>query len=309
MKLSSQSLDFLTNIIIGKSGVGLKRDEENLIGFFSQISKHRDIRGNDFPSRTDYTRQKLNQFNGTKTIKTIIESAFEFCSEEDFDTKDTEKVVAQFNKHLKCDGWQLVLKYRSSLGDMRIHVDTIEFAQEEYGLHGADSDEPSTSIPYFEVQPIVGDLIAPEGLLSISHEGIHEGISEQIAKAREKIERGDFSGAIASAYTLVEEFLKHLLKENSMTFNHNEGNINKLYSTLRAALNLNPSSDDIAKPLKPILEGLQKLVAGLYEIANKGSDRHARNYNPSGRHAQLAVNSAFTLCEFLLASHEHQKTK
>ena len=305
MKLSSQSLDFLTNIIIGNSGVGLKRDEENLIGFFSQFSKHRDIRGNDFPSRTDYTREKLNQFNGMEKMKTIIEATFDFCREENFNTKDTQKVVAQFNKLLKCDGWQLVLKYEASQEDIANHMESLADIADMGGLYRFDIDEPPETIPYFEVQPIVGDLIAHEGLLSISH----EGISEQIAKAREKIERGDFSGAIASAYTLVEEFLKYLLKEKSMTFNHNEGNINKLYSTLRAALNLNPSSDDIAKPLKPILEGLQKLVAGLYEIANKGSDRHARNYNPSGHHAQLAVNSAFTLCEFLLASHKHQKTK
>lgn len=149
----------------------------------------------------------------------------------------------------------------------------------------------------------MGDLVTTENLLSINH----KGISEQITKAQEKMEREDFSGAITNIYTLVEELLKHLLKENSIEFNHNGGNIKKLYKALRHELNLDPSSDDIAKLFKPILDANQKSVASLYEIANKCSDRHARIYDLSEHYAQLAVNSAFTLCEFLLASHDIKK--
>ena len=56
--------------------------------------------------------------------------------------------------------------------------------------------------------------------------------------------------------------------------------------------------------LKAILDGLQKQVGGLFQLANKASDRHARRYNPAKHHAKLAVNAAFTLCEFLLESYE-----
>ncbi|MEI6458289.1 MAG: abortive infection family protein [Pseudomonadota bacterium] len=44
-------------------------------------------------------------------------------------------------------------------------------------------------------------------------------------------------------------------------------------------------------------------------MANKASDRHARRYNPAPHHARLAVNAAFTLCEFLLESLEYQQKK
>lgn len=59
--------------------------------------------------------------------------------------------------------------------------------------------------------------------------------------------------------------------------------------------------------LKAILDGLQKQVGGLFQLANKASDRHARRYNPAKHHAKLAVNAAFTLCEFLLESYEYQQ--
>jgi hypothetical protein len=52
--------------------------------------------------------------------------------------------------------------------------------------------------------------------------------------------------------------------------------------------------------LKPILDGLQKIVGGLYSLSNRAGDRHARKYNPAQRHAKLAVNSTFALAEFLV---------
>lgn len=58
-----------------------------------------------------------------------------------------------------------------------------------------------------------------------------------------------------------------------------------------------------------ILQGLKSQVSGLYELANKASDRHARRYNPARHHAKLAVNAAFTLCEFLLDSLTYQQER
>lgn len=134
-------------------------------------------------------------------------------------------------------------------------------------------------------------------------------IQEHIKKARQKIVSGDPAGAIASAYTLVEEFLKQLLRKTGTTFNENEGDIRALYKLLAEPLNLAPKNESLESYLKAILEGLQRQIGGLYEIANKASDRHARRYNPASHHARLAVNVAFTLCEFLLESHLYQQNK
>ena len=136
-----------------------------------------------------------------------------------------------------------------------------------------------------------------------------ESIQEQVEKARQKIANGDSAGAITNAYTLVEEFLKQLLRKTGMAFNESEGDIRALYKLAAAPLHLDPKGESLENYLKAILEGLQRQIAGLFEVANKTSDRHARRYNPASHHARLAVNAAFTLCEFLLESFEYQQKK
>lgn len=134
-------------------------------------------------------------------------------------------------------------------------------------------------------------------------------ITELVAKARAKIEAGDHAGAIASAYTLVEGFLKKMLRRLNVDFKDDEGDIRKLYQLAAEPLNLNPKGENLESFLKSILQGLKSQVTGLYEIANKASDRHARRYNPARHHAKLAVNAAFSLCEFLLDSQEYQQQR
>lgn len=134
-------------------------------------------------------------------------------------------------------------------------------------------------------------------------------IIEQVDKAREKIDAGDSSGAIASAYTLVEGFLKELLRRTGTSFNEDEGDIRELYRVAAEPLNLNPKGESLESYLKVILQGLRSQVSGLYELSNKASDRHARRYNPARHHAKLAVNAAFTLCEFLVDSFEYQQKR
>jgi Abortive infection C-terminus len=131
-------------------------------------------------------------------------------------------------------------------------------------------------------------------------------ITEHVEKARLKIENGDHAGAIASAYTLVEGFLKELLRRTGTPFKEDEGDIRELYKLVARPLNLSPGGESLESYLKAILQGLRQQVAGFYELANKASDRHTRRYNPARHHAKLAVNATFSLCEFLLDSFEYQ---
>jgi hypothetical protein len=159
--------------------------------------------------------------------------------------------------------------------------------------------------PYFAIRSIRSAVLAAPSLVKLSE----ESITEHIAKAKRKIEAGDSAGAITSAYTLVEEFLKQLLRKTGTAFNESEGDIRALYKLAAVPLNLAPKNESLETHLKTILEGLQRQIGGLYEVANKASDRHARRYNPAPHHARLAVNVAFTLCEFLLESYEYQQKR
>lgn len=136
-----------------------------------------------------------------------------------------------------------------------------------------------------------------------------QSIQEHLEKARYKIANRDSAGAIASAYTLVEEFLKQLLRKTGTSFIECEGDIRTLYKLVADPLNLAPKNESLESHLRTILEGLQRQIGGVFEVANKASDRHARRYNPAPHHAKLAVNVAFTLCEFLLESYEYQQKR
>lgn len=134
-----------------------------------------------------------------------------------------------------------------------------------------------------------------------------ESIAEHVHKARAKIEAGDPAGAITSVYTLIEGFLKEILKSSGISYKETEGDIRTLYANASGPLNLSPKGEGLESYLKAILQGLVGQITGLYELANKASDRHARKYNPARHHAELAINTAFTFCEFVLASHQYQQ--
>jgi HEPN domain-containing protein len=134
-----------------------------------------------------------------------------------------------------------------------------------------------------------------------------ESIAEHIEKARTKIAERDCSGAITNAYTLVEEFLKEILRQTHTEFKESEGDIRSLYATVSERLNLNPKGENLEGHLRTILQGLKSIIAGLYDVANKASDRHARKYNPAEHHAKLAVSAAMAVCEFILDSYEYQQ--
>lgn len=157
----------------------------------------------------------------------------------------------------------------------------------------------------FVCDSLAASLLQTPSLVALTE----ESISEHVEKARAKIEAGDPAGAITNAYTLVEQFLKELLRQSGTDFKESEGDIRSLYGLVSGPLNLEPKGEHLESYLKTILQGLKSLVAGLYELANKASDRHARRYNPAPHHAKLAVNSALSLCEFLLDSFRYQQER
>lgn len=278
MRLTSKSLESLTGIITGDSQKSPYRSGPQLVSFFNDFGEG-DLYGQGFPSRAQFARGKLDKFNGTDTMRGIVSAAFDFIGEDGFNAEDA---AYQFNQALSRDGFRLIMKddYGWMEGDREIRIN-----------------------PRFEVSQLGQNVLAPTSLVAISH----EAITEQVRKANQKIESGDYSGAITNAYTLVEHLLKLLLTETATAFKETEGDIRALYKALQPFLNLDPAK--LEEPLKPIVGGFQTLIGGLYEMANKGSDRHARRFNPARHHAKLAVNAAFSLCEFLVESRDYQNAR
>lgn len=278
--LSNKTLEELCHLINGDQGPTPYQSGRQLVDFFNKFGEN-DWYGQGFPARAFYTHKKLAKFNGTNQMKHILCDTFNFWNDEEFDPIEA---IAWFNRFLVRDGYRLDVDYL-------------------YGRSEGSKYIPEA--PYVSVRRLIKNTVIPGRITSVQDEEVRE----QYHKARAKIETEDYSGAIANAYTLVEGVLKLLLRETETEFKETTGDIRSLYKILSKPLQLDPSSDSINKSVKPILNGLQTEIAGFYEISNKASDRHIRNYTPAKHHAELAVNCACTICDFLLESFAYQKSK
>jgi hypothetical protein len=287
MKLTQKTLQVLAQLLLGdqqpqgEERYSPYRTLAQLTEFFRYFGE-RDLHPRSgAPSRFTYTLEKLEKFNGTDGMAEVICRVLDdLWTERDL---NPEHAGAFLNTYLRRDGYEVTIEDR---------------------VLSYQGNEAVTE-PYFAIRSLRATVVATASLIKLTE----SSISEHIAKARAKIDAGDYSGAITSSYTLIEGFLKEMLRRLNISFNEDEGNIQKLYGLAAEPLNLSPKGEHLESYLKTILQGLKGQISGLYELANKASDRHARRYNPARHHAKLAVNAAFTLCEFLLDSFEYQQQR
>lgn len=280
MRLSVRALDKLTAVVTGEGGVAPYRGGPKIIQFFNALG-FQDAYDGSFGSRNPEARLRLDHLNDSPKMADAVLAAFDFWGEEGF---DCEARAAEFNKLLVRDGYRLA---------------------KETGQGWVEDGRYVDGAPHFVLRPIGGGTVAPAALASVDHAVLRE----QIGKCQEKIGSSDCSGAITNAYTLIEALLKDLLRKNDVAFKEDEGDIRSLYAALKGPLNLDPKTESLEVHLKTVLDGFQKLIGGLYAVANKASDRHDRRYEPAPHHAKLVVNSAFALGEFLCDTHDYQRAR
>lgn len=150
----------------------------------------------------------------------------------------------------------------------------------------------------------------------------HSHILTEVRKGEQRIEQGDYAGAITSSKTLVESVIKELF----MIFEpENEEQIDdydllKLYKHLKKHLNMDKvetknsitSEKDLAakkyeESLNQILRGFNSIIQGLAEIRNLSGDSHLPTVKASRHHAVMAVNSSITICNFLFHTYKYQQ--
>lgn len=130
-------------------------------------------------------------------------------------------------------------------------------------------------------------------------------IEEHLLKTENKLKDKDFSGAITNAKSLVEQVIRDLSNKLEVDFIDND--LGRSFKNVQSKMNMNPK-DYEHNGFKQILTGLISIVSGIAEVRNKTSDSHSRIYNPSEHHAILVVNSARTICSFLVDSYKYQKS-
>ncbi|MCC5970053.1 MAG: abortive infection family protein [Pararhodobacter sp.] len=275
MKVSDRAIDFLVGLVTGNE-LGGYRSGPALVDFFNSLGEE-DLYGQGFPSRHVYVRDKLQSFNGSDRIKPLIEKALGNSFGDDEGA--AENAAFQLSRLISAGGYKIKKNYDKG-----------------FYHNGEYIDGPM----FFEVVRNA-QLIQPVSKILLTD----ASLAEHIHKSRDRLEKRDFSGAISICYTIVEEFLKLSLKEESVKFKDEEGDIRRLYKLYSSSRSMN-ITEETPEPLKPLLSGLTTLIGGFYYVANKASDRHAAKYRADSHHARLVINLTLCFCEFLLESRGKQ---
>lgn len=270
MKISDFSINKIGEFIAGDVTGWPYRRGIDLVNFFNNLG-FRDVYEEGFPTRRVYAQEKLKELNGKPKLKDVFREALDPRLWIGSNDGTVEDAASKINELISFDGYEVIL----------------------------DGN-------FYKIRELSGSIIELEKHFEEISEIL---IEEQIRKSREKIELGDYSGAITNSRSLIEAVCLDVLAELDSTPYENDGDLNKLFTRARKALNLDPSRKDISDSLKQVLSGLASIVSGLSSMRNKMSDAHAGSYKPSRHHAKLAVNAAKTLADFLFETKAYQKEK
>ena len=272
-KLSMRTIEHLAKLVTGDNALAPYRGGPALVTFFNRHGSN-EVYGPGFPSRWRFAQDQLVAHNGTPAILAILEDIFDPLH---FDKElDVHAAVADVNAYLQRDQLEVVVS--------------------KLGAKVQSSDGASVSF----TNPSLRD--APTSF---------EFIRENIDKCEQKLKGEDCAGAITTARSLCEDVLR--AAERRLDTNappKYDGDLPKLYKRVRVLFNMDPDTykerDDIAQ----VLQGLTSVVAGLSSLSNALGDRHGgRRVRPELRHARLAVNSANTLCAYIVHAYQARSAR
>ena len=273
MKVGQQTISELGSVVTGDANLSPYRSGPDLVAFFNQFCDVQDQYGNGFPSRWAYAEEKLRELNDSRPFADALLAAVDprhYLGTE----WDCEAVVDRLNLFLEYDG----------------------YAIRRQGLR-------------WEIVAVAGDTVEVLNPFRGSGDLTHEFIAQQLVKSKERLERGDYDGAITNARSLLEAVLSALERNYDPKPPDYDGNLVKLYRRVQRHLNLTPGQEGLAHCLRQILSGLTSVVHGLSTLRNRMSDSHVVTYRAEKHHARLAVNCARTMAQFLFDTSEYQQER
>lgn len=275
MKLTDFTMLRLGEFIAGDPEGWPYRSGPDLVRFFNSHG-FRDVYGGGFPTRRIFAQNRIKALNDTPRMKDVIRDMLDprLWMSPNNGNGDVASAVNQINEILRYDDYEVIKDGK-----------------------------------FYKVRERSGSLVELETPFEHLSNLSEILIEEQIRKCKEKIETGDYSGAITNARSLIEAVCLHIEETLTGSVQGNDGDVIKLFNRARKLLNLDPGRKDISDPLKQVLTGLSSIVAGLAGMRNKMSDAHAGIYRPNRHHAKLAVNAAQTLVDFIFETKAYQEQK
>ena len=268
MKISENTIQHLKNVITGDSEFTPYLKGYELVKLFNQYG-YNDVYGQGFPSRHIFAEERIREMNDSLKIKKLIEEILDARRFLNYDDPESslDSAINHTNSFLQYDGYKLKKNGK-----------------------------------FYRVFDDSGNLVEGETTEKL----FDEFISEQIEKCNAKIASGDYDGAITNARSLIEAVFIDLVENLSGNEVDYKGDLTKLYKMVKSELKLHIDKEKMSDSMIQILSGLNSIVIGLAGLSNDYGDRHATKYKPSKHHAKLAVNSAITICDFVLDSKEYQ---
>jgi hypothetical protein len=220
-------------------------------------------------SRGFYTRERIKQLKNFDGLKKLIEMIID---PKEFYSLDinVENAIIHMNGYLKLDGYEV----RHDGVTYRVFSNNAK-------------------------------VVEHKTISTLSH----DFIAEQIEKCEKKLAIGDYDGAITNARSLIEAVSIKLIETKGKQSYKSDGNLITIFKDLKKTLNMSIDKDHYPPYLIEIISGLGTIVQGTAGLTNKASDRHNRIYKPQKHHAKLAVNCAFSFCDFIIDSFYYQQDK
>lgn len=128
-------------------------------------------------------------------------------------------------------------------------------------------------------------------------------------RLKDNLEDENYDTVITQSRTLLEEVHIHILEYSNKDYNSAKGNLQKLNSMVKTELKMK-NNRDYDKRINELLSGLNKINDAIGKMRNENSDSHgvgSKRININRREAKLVMNSAITICDYILEIFEDNK--
>ncbi len=290
MLISDESINNLACIITGAQGISPIRKEADIISFLSQyvssesfeefFSAQDNVPDDDLEKSTLYVESKIKAICGTGKLTKLTEAIFN--SPAFFHDKHNPENKYFLDENLT--SFNTCMSWKNRFGIVRDNY-TVTKAQKKYHVYGLNDC-----------------MVDYACLFKESEIGNYALINGHMKKCIKKINENDYSGAITSARTLLEQILREIeLKLNPDAGAYN-GDLPQLEKRVRSLVGL--KNTDLPRELQnvypKILAGMHNCVQGISSMRNCMGDAHPIIHPPGKKDALLAINASKTVANFIV---------
>ncbi len=287
MKLSSDSINVFANIVLGTTGLTTPLSKSKI----NEILKNADIKIKSF--------EKF--FECFSDIKANPQYKNEHFKLEKYLVINLKNINLTHKLYQVVDGYfSQLYSYTSSTAEVLEYINA-EFSKDNYEV--VQLEETGE----FKIYSLDDSMINYDCIFKEKELGNYILINQQCEKCIKKIETGDYMGAITNASSLIEQLLQEIIDNNG--FHKNISYNSKLKLFLDDVLDALELTKGLTRPksnvYKKLRAGFSYLTDGLYVMRNTMSDAHRviKGFEPSKKEALLAVNTAKTIANFIVAEY------